>query len=129
MFAIDQNVGNKWKRNLDYNNEEKHVITIPNKRQKIVIYFLAFLPSVTLPPAETVGPMGLPKCVKVPEPKHRAIARCEVCTSMYITYNLVSKFTPLAVTGPHGQLASLALHKKSHFRCRSPYIFAGFYYG
>ncbi len=48
----------------------------------------------------------VPKLVKVPEPKHCTIARCEVCVSIYITYILVSKSTPLAVTGPHGQLAS-----------------------
>ncbi len=54
----------------------------------------------------------VPKWVKVPEPKHRAIARCEVCVSMYITYISVSKSTPLAVTGPHGQLASNSLRQK-----------------
>ncbi len=43
---------------------------------------------------------------KVPGPKHRAIARCEVFLSMYITYNSVSIPTPWAVAGPHGQLAS-----------------------
>ena len=48
----------------------------------------------------------VPKLVKVPESKHRAIARCEVYVSIYITYISVSKSTPLAVTGPHGQLAS-----------------------
>ena len=52
------------------------------------------------------------KICKVPEPKHRAIARCEVCVSMYITYILVSKSTPLAVTGPHGQLASILFSMK-----------------
>ncbi len=49
------------------------------------------------------------KIGKVPEPKHRAIARCEVCVSIYITYISVSKSTPLAVTGPHGQLASIII--------------------
>ncbi len=48
----------------------------------------------------------VPKLVKVPDPKHRATARCEVCVSIYITYILVHKSTPLAVTVPHGQLAS-----------------------
>ncbi len=43
---------------------------------------------------------------KCPWPMHRAKARCKVCISMYITYISVSKSTPLAVTGPHGQLAS-----------------------
>ncbi len=47
----------------------------------ILIYFLAFRP-VT-------------------------IARCEVCASIYIAYISVSKSTPLAVTGPNGQLASI----------------------
>ncbi len=54
----------------------------------------------------------VPKLVKVPEPKHRAIARCEVCVSIYITYILVSKSTPLAVTGPHGQLTSVCIIKQ-----------------
>ncbi len=49
----------------------------------ILIYFLAFLASITASPAAGVGP-----------------------TDMYITYISVSKSTPLAVTGPHGQLAS-----------------------
>ncbi len=40
----------------------------------------------------------------------RAIARCEVCVSIYITYISVSKSTPLAVAGPHGQLASFRFH-------------------
>ncbi len=44
---------------------------------------------------------------KSPRPKHRAIARCEVYLSMYIAYISVSKPTPWAVAGPHGQLASL----------------------
>ncbi len=52
----------------------------------------------------------VPKVVKVPEPMHRAIAQCEVFVSIYITYISVSKSTPLAVTGPHGQLASLLLY-------------------
>ena len=51
--------------------------------------------------------------VKYPKPKHHAIARCEVCASMYITYISVSKSTPLAVTGPHRQLASLVYSTKS----------------
>ncbi len=34
---------------------------------------------------------------------------CEVCASIYIAYISVSKSTPLAVTGPHGQLASKLL--------------------
>ena len=51
----------------------------------------------------------VPKLVKVPEPKHCARARCEVCVYIYITYISVSKSTPLAVTGPHGQLASHSL--------------------
>ena len=50
------------------------------------------------------------KIGKSPEPKHRAIARCEVCASVYITYISVSRSTPLPVTGPHGQLASFLLH-------------------
>ena len=59
------------------------------------------------PPLDGFASIGkVPKLVKVPEPKHRAIARCEVCASIYITYISVSKSTPLAVTGPHGQLAS-----------------------
>ncbi len=51
----------------------------------IIIYFLAFLPSVSL---------------------HLS------CSSRwaYITYISVSKSTPLAVTGPNGQLASRLLH-------------------
>ncbi len=56
----------------------------------------------------------VPKLVKVPEPKHRAIARCEVCVSIYIIYISVSKSTPLAVTGPHGQLASAILWTTEH---------------
>ncbi len=64
-------------------------------RLRIYIYFLAFLPSflpsVTPSPAEANGPRG------------------EVFLSMYITYISVSKSTPLAVTGPHGQLASCIL--------------------
>ena len=44
---------------------------------------------------------------KSPRPKHRAIARCEVCLSMYITYISVSMPTPWAVAGPNGQLASI----------------------
>ncbi len=56
---------------------------------------------------------------KVPEPKHRAIARCEVCVSIYITYISVSKSTPLAVTGPHGQLASkLIVSQRLATACR-----------
>ncbi len=58
----------------------------------------------------------VPKLVKVPEAKHRAIARCEVCVSIYIIYISVSKSTPLAVTGPHGQLASILLHNKCYLR-------------
>ena len=48
------------------------------------------------------------RCVyhALPEPKYRGIARCEAFASMYITYISVSKCTPLAVTGPNGQLAS-----------------------
>ena len=38
-------------------------------------------------------------------------ALCEVCGSIYITYISVSKSTPLAVTGPHGQLASQNITK------------------
>ncbi len=41
-----------------------------------------------LPPAEAVGPRGL-------------------LFGIYITYISVSKSTPLAVTGLHGQLASI----------------------
>ena len=63
---------------------------------------------VALRPLDQEPPF-LAKCVKTPGPKHCAIARCEVCVSIYITYILVSKSTPLAVTGPHGQLASLLL--------------------
>ncbi len=59
----------------------------------ILIYFLAFLPSflpyVTRSPAATNGPRGF--------------------LPMYITYILVSKSTPLAGTGPHGQLASIVI--------------------
>ncbi len=57
----------------------------------------------------------VPNLKKRPSPKHRAIARCEVFLSMYITYILVSKSTPMAVTGPHGQLASrnISLHMHS----------------
>ncbi len=51
----------------------------------------SFLPSVTRSPAEANGPRGL---------------------SMYITYISVSKSTPLAVTGPHGQLASSFIYHK-----------------
>ncbi len=50
------------------------------------------------------------KFEKSPRPKHRTILRCEVCASIYISYISVSKSTPLAVTGPHGQLASHILH-------------------
>ncbi len=35
-----------------------------------------------------------------------SVETVEPRSSMYITYMLVSKSTPLAVTGPHGQLAS-----------------------
>ena len=51
----------------------------------------------------------VPKLVKVSERKHRAIARCEVCGSIYIIYISVSQSTPSAVTGPHGQLASVGI--------------------
>ncbi len=37
------------------------------------------------------------------------IARCEVSASIYIAYISVNKFTSLAGTGPHGQLASIEL--------------------
>ncbi len=47
------------------------------------------------------------KIWKRPRPKHRVIAQCEVYLSIYITYYLVSKPTPWAMAGPHGQLASL----------------------
>ena len=47
-----------------------------------------------------------PNLAKVPRPKHRATARCEVFLSMYIIYNSVSLPTPWAVAGPHGQLGS-----------------------
>ncbi len=56
--------------------------------QYILIYFLAFTSCVTLPPASAVGSMGL------------------IFGSTYIS---VSKSTPLAVTGPHEQLASIYL--------------------
>ena len=52
---------------------------------------------------------NVPNLKKVPEPKHRATARCEVFASMYITYISVSKSTPLAVTGLYGQLASIGI--------------------
>ncbi len=70
---------------------------------EILIYFLAFLPSVracvTPPPAAAVGPTD--------------IARWEVFLSIYITYSSVSISTTLAVTGPHGQLASCIFHNCS----------------
>ncbi len=73
-----------------------------------IIYFLAFLSPVTRSPAAANGPRGLNFSMrKSPRPKHRAIARCEVLLFMYITYILVSISTPLAVTGPYGQLASM----------------------
>ncbi len=58
---------------------------------EILIYFLAFLPSVivsvTASPAAAVGPT-------------------DMIFGIFIAYISVIKFTPLAVTGPHGQLAS-----------------------
>ena len=58
--------------------------------------------------------------VKVLEPEHRTIARCEVCACIYMTYISVSKSTPLAVTGPHGQLASLTITETSRPLTWSP---------
>ncbi len=55
----------------------------------------------------------VPKLVKVPERKHHATARCKVCVSIYITYFSVSKYTLLAQTGPHGQLASIPFLPKA----------------
>ncbi len=54
----------------------------------ILIYFLAFLPCVSTSPATADGPTDL---------------------NFGITYISVSRSTPLAVTGPHGQLASIPL--------------------
>ena len=59
----------------------------------------------------------VPKLVKVLKPKHGAIARCGVCVSIHISYLSVSKSTPLAVTGPYGQLASIqycVLNSQNH---------------
>ena len=55
---------------------------------------------------------------KVPNLKKvaTATARCEEFLSMYITYISVSKSTPLAVTGPHGQLASYIFPSFPSFR-------------
>ena len=61
----------------------------------ILIYFLAFLPCVTCPPAAAVGPMGLIFGMR-----------------MYITYISVSMSTPLAMTSPYGQLASIIFSKE-----------------
>ncbi len=55
--------------------------------------FPSFLPSFRLWHGLLLQPLGLGTW-------------CEVFLSMYITYIPVSKSTPLAVTGPHGQLAS-----------------------
>ena len=63
----------------------------------ILIYFLAFLPCVLASPAAADGPTGM-------------IFGMWVCTSIFITYISVSKSTPLAVTGPHGQLASMLFY-------------------
>ena len=60
----------------------------------IYIYFLAFWVSVTASPATANGPRGL-------------IFGVQMGLSMYITYISVSKSTPLAMTGPYGQLASI----------------------
>ncbi len=61
---------------------------------------------------DTIGVAGkVPNAKKKPRPKHRGIARCEVYISIYITYISVSKPTPWAVAGPHGQLASLTFPK------------------
>ena len=59
----------------------------------------------------------VPKLVKFPEPKHRAIARCEVCGSIYITYISGSKSTPLAVTGPHGRVNDYYKLNCIHISC------------
>ncbi len=68
-----------------------HGYVIANRRGIIIIYSLAFLPGF-LP--------GM----------HNTLSCCsEVFASMYITYILVSKSTPLAVTGPYGPLASFLL--------------------
>ncbi len=79
--------------------------------------FPSFLPSVSLHLSCSnqwaYGPeFWLPRSTSLPEPKHCAIARCKVCASMYITYISVSKSTPLTVTGPNGQLASLLFSNK-----------------
>ncbi len=60
--------------------------------------FPSVLACVTACPAAAVGPRDVIFGMM--------IARCEVCVSIYIIYISVSKSTPLAVTGPHGQLAS-----------------------
>ncbi len=57
---------------------------------QIIIYFLAFLPSF---------------CVSPPLPQ-------QPMDRWAYTYISVSKFTPLAVTGPHGQLASVFITTK-----------------
>ncbi len=61
----------------------------------VLIYFLAFRVCVTLLPAAAVGPRDM--------------------LVLYITYNSVSKPTPWAVAGPHGQLASFVLPKMTFF--------------
>ena len=66
----------------------------------ILIYFLAFLPSVSLS------------------------LSCSIRWtyghdfSIYITYVSVNKSTPLAVTGPHGQLASLSHCTTAPSKCQ-----------
>ena len=63
----------------------------------------SFLPSLCV--SQALLPLSMDQLS--PMAKHRATARCEVSVSICIAYIYVSKFTPLAVTGPHGQLASL----------------------
>ncbi len=55
---------------------------------------------------------------------HRAIARCEAYLSKYIAYISVSKPTPWAVAGPHGQLASIIIPNKKTAGGNNCYTFS-----
>ena len=74
----------------------------------IIIYFLAFLPGVC----------HTPSCRSQWTYGHyfwHDDGSCEVCASIYIAYISVSKSRPLAVTGPHGQLAIMHISQFSNF--------------